>query len=82
MLRWALGITLTHAALLCLLAWLQPGFTQGGPLTPPFPRFPADLADPDDRVVGGAGLHPVLKGWRNIAKVGSANPRGETASVA
>ncbi len=81
-LRWALGITLTHAALLCPLAWLQPGFTLDGPRTPPFVRFPVDLAAPDDPIVGGAGLHPVLKGWRNTANVGSANPRCETASVA
>ncbi len=44
----------------------------GGPQTQPFVLFPADLAAPDEPIVGAAALHAVLKGWRDTPGQGAA----------
>ncbi len=36
----------------------------GGPQTRPFILHPARLALPAERIVGAAGVHAVLSGWR------------------
>jgi uncharacterized membrane protein YvlD (DUF360 family) len=36
----------------------------GGPQTRPFILHPASLAAPNDEIVGAAGVHAVLSGWR------------------
>jgi uncharacterized membrane protein YvlD (DUF360 family) len=36
----------------------------GGPQTRPFVLAPAELAFPDQRIVGAAGVHDLLAGWR------------------
>ena len=40
----------------------------GGPQTHPFVLYPADLAAPDEPILGSPALHRVLKGW--LAELG------------
>ncbi len=53
----------------------------GGMRTPPFVRFPADLAAPDEPIVGAAAFHPVLKGWRTASSGTHAAALRETAAI-
>jgi uncharacterized membrane protein YvlD (DUF360 family) len=36
----------------------------GGPQTQPFILHPVELSMPDERIVGAAGVHALLRGWR------------------
>ena len=38
----------------------------GGPQTRPFVLYPVDLAVPDEPIVGAAGVHRLLTGWRSL----------------
>jgi hypothetical protein len=53
----------------------------GGPQTQPFVLYPFEFASPTEPIVGAAGLHSVLKGWRNDI-AGQAPINQETPAAA
>ncbi|MGZ6640180.1 MAG: phage holin family protein, partial [Solirubrobacteraceae bacterium] len=50
----------------------------GGPQTRPFILYPVELPVPEKAIVGAAGVHALLTGWRSLLK-GAPNAVGETA---
>jgi hypothetical protein len=46
----------------------------GGPQTRPFVLHPATLPVPDEPIVGAAGVHDLLLGWRETLQNGAAAP--------
>jgi uncharacterized membrane protein YvlD (DUF360 family) len=54
----------------------------GGTQTQPFVLYPVEFASPKDPIVGAAGLHAVLKGWRtSIAGQAPANQAAPAAAT-
>ena len=49
----------------------------GGPQTRPFILYPAELPVPEEPIVGAAGVHALLTGWRSLLK-GAPHTVGET----
>ncbi len=50
----------------------------GGPQTRPFILYPAELPVPHEPIVGAAGVHALLTGWRSLLK-GAPNAVAQTA---
>ena len=50
----------------------------GGPQTRPFVLYPVELPVPEQPIVGAAGVHELLTGWRRLLK-GAPNAGVETA---
>ena len=49
----------------------------GGPQTRPFILYPVELPVPDQPIIGAAGVHALLTGWRSLLK-GTPQTVGET----
>ncbi len=46
----------------------------GGPQTRPFILHPVELPVPAERIVGAAGVHDLLSGWRTLLAETTAPP--------
>ena len=53
----------------------------GGPQTRAFLLAPAALPPPDEPIVGAAGVHALLTGWRRLLQEAPAQPRGTSDVV-
>jgi hypothetical protein len=48
----------------------------GGPQTRPFVLYPVELPVPEEPIVGAAGVHGLLTGWRSLLQ-GESGPVAE-----